>query len=181
MNSMMPKGMTMKIKNQNTLTRMEGGMMDGQEMLRQKDKNQTVRLDRQNKTYSVIPTGTGNTNAAAAAAKITKTNETAKILGYTCNKYVAEVTEGGRPSTQVFWTTTEIKDLDMKTLSSQRMGQGQGPSMFYDKIEGVPLKIEMGSPEGNMIMEITEMKRETLNGGDFTIPSDYKEVKMPGK
>ena len=179
MNSMMPTGMTMKIKNQNTLTRMDGGMADGQETLHQKDKNQTVRLDRKNKTFSVRPSGPGkgDASAAAAAAKITKTSETAKIIGYNCTKYTAEVTEGGHPSTQIFWTTTDIKDFDMKSLSSQRMGQGT--SLFYDKIEGVPLKIEMASPQGNMVMEVAEIKRETLNGDDFTIPADFKEVKMP--
>ena len=182
MNSMMPTGMTMRIKSQNTLTRMDGGMADGQEMLHQKDKNQTVRLDRKNKTYSVLPSGgkDGDASAAAAAAKITKTSETAKILGYNCTKYLAEVTEGGRPSTQIFWTTTDIKDFDMKSLASQRMGRGQN-ALFYDKIEGVPLKIEMASPQGNMVMEVAEIKRETLNANDFTIPSDFTEVKMPGR
>ncbi len=44
---MKPKGFTIKIKGGNRLTIMEGGM--AQEVLYQKDKDQSMRLDRQNK------------------------------------------------------------------------------------------------------------------------------------
>ena len=72
LNSMMPKGFTIKLKGGNTLTLMEGGMV--QEILHQKDKEQGVRLDRQNKTYSYLPTVQGNgsgTNAVTSKPKIT--------------------------------------------------------------------------------------------------------------
>lgn len=177
MNSMMPKGFTIKIKGGNRLTLMEGGM--AMEVLYQKDKDQSVRLDRQNKTYSVLA-GKGNANANPVTPKITKTGETAKILGYNCTKFLVELTEGGRPSTQSIWTTTEIKDFDLKSLAHQRMGQG-GQSMFYEGMEGVPLKMEISMKEGNMVMEAAEIKREGLNAADFTIPSDFKEVKMQGR
>jgi len=39
------------------------------------------------------------------------------------------------------------------------------------------LKIESTTKEGNMIMEVTEINKESLNAADFTIPADYKEVK----
>jgi hypothetical protein len=179
MNAMMPKGFTVKIKNQNTLTKMEGGMMDGQEVLHQKDKNQAIRIDRANKTYTILPSGAPDDSHPAPAVKVTKTVETAKILGYNCTKYIAEVSAGERPTTQVFWTTTDIKDFDLKSLAHQRMGQGA--SLFYEQIEGVPLKIEMSMPKGNMKMEATEIKRESIKAEDFIVPADYKEVKMPGK
>ena len=175
--SMMPQGFTIKIKGGNRLTIMEGGMMTG-EMLYQKDKDQTVRLDRPNKTYSVLPTGGGNTNGTPMTPKVTKTGETAKILGYNCTKYVVEITEGGRPSTQSIWTTTDIKDFDLKSLAKQRMGQGQ--SLFYEGMDGVPLKIQASTKEGNMVMEAIDMKRETLDASLFTVPADYKEVKFGG-
>ncbi len=176
-NSMMPKGMIMKIKGNNTLTKMDGGMMDGMEVLHMKDKNQSVRLDHTNKTYTVMQGGEGQGgNPNAAAAKVTKTSETAKILGYTATKYLAEYTEAGTAVTQAYWTTTDIKDMDMKSLQSQRVGQGGRP-MLPAGIDGVPLKIESSMKEGNMVMEVTEIKRESQNAADFTIPSDFKEVK----
>ena len=90
MNSMMPKGFTVKMKGGNTLTIMEGSM--AQEILHQKDKDQSVRLDRENKTYSVLPTysGSGNAKTPPVAPKVTKTAETAKILNYNCVKYLVE-------------------------------------------------------------------------------------------
>ena len=179
MNAMMPKGMTMRIKGGNTLTKMDGGMMDGYEVLHMKEKNQIVRLDRVNKTY--IPMPTGSNTSGGPSPVITKTRETATILGYTCTKYVGEVTERGTTMKEIFWTTTDIKDLDMKSLGSQRMGPGSRP-VLPDGVEGVPLKIEIATPEGNtMVMEVTEIKRESLNASDFTIPSDYKEGKMTGR
>ncbi|HRI79380.1 MAG TPA: DUF4412 domain-containing protein, partial [Cyclobacteriaceae bacterium] len=178
MGNMMPSGFTIKIKGGNRLTIMEGGMMAG-EMLYSKDKDQTVRLNRNDKTYSILPSGGGGPGGSPVTPKVTKTGETAKILGYNCVKYIVEITEGGRPSTQNIWTTTDIKDFDLKSLAKQRMGQGQ--SLFYEGMDGVPLKIEAASKEGNIVMEASELKRETLDASLFTIPSDYKEVKMNGR
>ncbi len=177
--SMIPKGMSMRIKGANTLTKIEGGMMDGMEMLHMADKDQSVRLDRTKKTYTILTSGGGPGGQSNAAPKLTKTTETAKILGYTCTKYLAEYVEAGTTRTETFWATTEIKDMDMKSLTKQRMGQG-GRTMLPAGIEGVPLKIESSMKEGNMTMEVTEIKRESQSASDFTIPSDYKEVKGMG-
>lgn len=180
MSSMMPSGYTIKIKGGNSLTVMEGGMMDGHEVLHQEDGNKSFSLDRNAKTYSVMQTGMGKEDKASMPqVKITKTSETAKILGYTCTKYLAETTMEGRPSTQIFWTTTDIKDIDFKKMASQRMGQG-GQPMYYDKLEGVPLKMEMSTPQGTMVMEVAEIKRGSISADEFKIPSDFKETKMPG-
>jgi hypothetical protein len=168
--SMMPKGMIIKIKDGNTLVTMDGGMMSG-DILHTKDKS--VHLDRENKTYSVLPGGE-NMQGQGKQPTLTKTNETMKIMGYNCTKYVSTMTEGDRTVTSNIWATTEIKDIDLKALAKQRMGRGQ--SMFNSNLEGVPLRIESMSKEGNMIMEVTDIKRESLNAADFTIPSDYKET-----
>ena len=171
MSSMLPKSLTIKIKDQNTLTKMEGGMMSNIEMLYLKNKNTTYKINREGKTYSVL---TGSDTMKLSNVKITKTSETAKILNYTCTKYVAESTLQGRPVQQIFWATTAIKDLDFRSMSRQRFGQGQ-QSMFYDKIEGVPLKIEMKSDQFGMTMEVTELKKQSLSASDFTVPKDYKQ------
>lgn len=97
-----------------------------------------------------------------------------KILGHNCTKYIVLMNEGDRTVTTNMWTTTEIKDIDMKAWAKQRTGRGQ--YMFYENVEGVPLRMESITKEGNMVMEVTEIKRESLNAADFTIPSDYKET-----
>ncbi len=173
MASMMPSGMLFKTKGGNALTIVEGGPMP-MEMLYLKEKDKMYRLDRKGKTYSEMGAG-GPPNMpqhAKPEVKVTKTNETATILKYTCTKYIATITEKGKTVNQIYWTTTEIKDFDMKSLMKQRMGRGE--PMIYEGIEGVPLKIEMNTPEAKVIIEVTEIKRETLNASDFSIPTDYK-------
>ena len=56
MSAMMPKGFTIMVKGQNTLTKMEGRPM-AMEILYLKDKDNAYHLDRQNKTYSAMMTG----------------------------------------------------------------------------------------------------------------------------
>lgn len=178
-NAMMGKGYTIKFKDGNSLMVMEGGMMDGTEILHQTDGNKTMQLDRKNKTYSVMPTGTGKDNSNGSQVKVTKTGETAKIAGYNCTKYVVELTVEGRPTTQMLWATTEIKDFDFKALAKQRMGR-DGQSMFYEQVDGVPLKVEMKMEQGNMTMEAAEIKRESLSADLFKIPAGFTETKFPG-
>ena len=177
MSSMMPTGMKIKIKGGNTLSAMEGGM--AMEILYLKDKDQSYNLNRPNKTYTILPSGGGAaaTTNEIAKPKITKTSETAKILNYTCTKYIVEVTEHGKPVTQILWSTTEIKDIDMKSIGKQRMSRGS-QTISYEGVDGVPLKIEMTTPEMTMVMEVTAIKKETLPSSDFSI-ADFKEVKNP--
>lgn len=174
-NSFMPTGFTLKIKDQNTLSKMEGGMMGNMELLYLNDKSTTYRLDRESKTYAVMSTTIADT-MKLSDVKITKTGETATILNYPCTKYVAESTIQGQPVQQIFWTTTAIKDLDMKSLANQRMGNSQ-QAMFYKKIDGVPLKIEIKQAQMGMIMEVTGLKKQSLPASDFSIPSDFKQTK----
>ena len=172
MSSMMPSGFLFKVKGENTLTIMEGGMMP-MEILHLKDRS--VRLDRKNKTFSEMPQGENPSGKSTAQVQVTKTNEKSTILNYNCTKYIAVVTDKGKTINQVYWTTTEIKDIDMKHLKKQRMSGGQ--PLLYEGIEGVPLKMEISMQEAKMVLEVMEIKKESLNSSDFTIPSDYKEVK----
>ena len=171
LSNMMPKGMIVKIKGNNSLVTMDGGMMAG-DFLHTPDKS--VHLDRANKTYSVMPSGNNQSQIEAMKPTVTKTSETMKIVGYNCTKYIVTMNEHGHTITTNMWTTTEIKDIDMKAMAKQRMGRGQ--SMFYEGVEGMPLRIESGTPQGQMIMEVTDFKREPLSASDFTIPSDFKET-----
>ncbi len=174
LSSMMPTGYIIKMKDQNTLMKMEGGMMSNIETLYLKNKKVTYQLDREKKTYKVLPY-VANDTTKLPDVKVTKTGETARILNYPCTKYIVETKSNGLAMQQFFWTTTEIKDLDMKSLARQRMGNDQ-QSFFYEKIEGVPLKIEIKQPQGAMIMEAVEFKKQSLPASDFSLPGDFKEV-----
>jgi len=168
--SYMPKSFVIKIKDQNALTHMEGGMMGNFDMLYLNSKNTTYKLNREAKTYSVM---SGADTMKVRDVKITKTSETTKILNYTCTKYIAETMVQGHTVQQIFWATTEIKGIDMKSLARQRMGNNQH-AMFYDKIDGVPLKIEVKQAQMGMTMEVVEIKKQALPASDFVVPKDYK-------
>ncbi|HRW98570.1 MAG TPA: DUF4412 domain-containing protein [Cyclobacteriaceae bacterium] len=172
MNDMMPKGMTVKVKNRNTLTKMDGGMLAG-EILYLNEKDVTYHIDRENKTYSVM--GKGDDSDREMKGKVTATSESAKIQGYNCKKYIVELEEGGKSITQTVWATTEIKGLDMNSFSNQGV-KGRKPT-FYREIDGVPLKMEMSMPEMDMTMEVTGIKKQSLSAGDFVVPPGFKEVK----
>jgi hypothetical protein len=175
MNSIMPTAFTVRIKGNNSIAQMEGGMMGGMEVLNLTEKKQSYSIDRGNKTYSVLPQGGTEASKTNPDVKITKTNETIKILNHTCTKTIVEITQNGKTMKNFYWTTTELKDLDMKSFAKQHVGRSQ--SMFYEGVEGVPLKMEVTMPEGSMIMEVTEIKKESLRSSLFELPADFKEVK----
>ncbi len=172
MDNMMPKSMEIHIKNSNSLTKTTGGAFDS-EILFLKDKETSYSIDRKNKTYSVLPQSPAS---KTEDYKVTKTTETSTVLGYKCLKYIVEMTERGQKMTNNVWATTEIKDLDPKQFSKIRIGQSQRAS-FMDKIEGVPLKMNMGMPQGQMTLEAVSLKKETQSPELFVLPAGFTEKK----
>lgn len=168
----MPTGLTFKVKDNNTLTVIEGGIADGIQTLYLGDKNQSYNIDRGTRTYTRSP---ARPIAKYENAEVTRTSEIRKILGYTCTRYVMEVTEGEETEWHIFWITTDIKGFEdpaLQTLIQNQLILRSG------KIEGVPLRMEIRSPMGNMITEITGLKREKLAATDFVVPAGFKEIKQ---
>lgn len=172
MNTMIPKKMIIKIKGDHMLSKMEGGM--DMEVLTVISKNLTYHLNRANKTYTVIPQTSPTPEDQAPKSKVTKTGETIKILGYTCTKYIVETTMGEHTIKQVYWTTPEIHGLTMKTFANQRMG---GNQMYFEGLEGVPMKVEGGTPQMKMVMEMSEITKGSVSDADVSLPADFTEVK----
>lgn len=172
-NSMFPKGMTIKIKNENVLSKFDGGMFS-QEILFVKAKNQSYTLDRESKTYSVMSQGEKKETNTNANVKVTKTTETKKILNYNCTKYLVETTSNGKTVVQHIWATTDIKDFDFKALNKQRITKDQ--PLFYENIDGVPLKMTMDMEGIKVDMEVTDISKASLTESDFSIPAGFKEV-----
>jgi hypothetical protein len=181
--SVLPKSFIIKTKGNSSLTRMEGGMTTT-ETLYQGDKKQTYILDRNAKTFTTLHTDSSVSSAVqrpdTLPHTIVKTSETMKIMNYTCTKYIVSIISRGDTINQAFWTSTEVKGLDMRNFSRQKMGNS-GQPMFYKGIDGVPLRIEMGTKQMNMIMEVSDIKKETYPLTDFTVPDDFKETKGFGK
>lgn len=179
-NSMMPTGMTLKTKGGNTLSVVAGGIADGIETLYQKGKAESYLINRANKTYSVIPNHEATETTPAPTITVKKTSETQKILTYTCVKTIVTVSQKGQTVTQIFWTTNEIKGLDLKSMANQNRGNGQ-QAMYYKELDGIPLKMEMTMPQGTMVMEVTEVKKETWPASDFEIPAGFAKTPLLGQ
>ena len=170
--NMFPKSMEIHIKNSNSLTKMIGGAFEN-ETLYLKEKETSYSIDRRNKTYTVLPQ---SNTSKSEEYKVTKTAETSSILGYKCIKYIVETTERGQKIVNNVWATTDIKDFDSKQFSKIRIGQTQRTS-FMDKIEGVPLKMNMNMPQGQMTIEVASLKKESLTSGMFSLPAGFSEKK----
>jgi len=179
LSSMMPKGYTAKFKNKNMLSVMEGGMMANTEFLYLSGEDKAYVINRSAKTYSPLATSPAeDKDKKDTDVKITKTGETMRILNYTCTKYIADVkSEKGTSMQQIFWATKDIPGIDYKAIAKQRMGNSS-QRMWYAEIDGVPLRVEMKIPQGNMTMEATEIKKQSLPASDFVIPTGFKETKL---
>jgi hypothetical protein len=178
MNGMMPRAISLKIKGNNSLSTIEGGMTAG-EVLTLGDKNLAYLIDRNSRTYTTV-----NQNAAAAAApagryKITKTSETTTILGYACTKTIVEETSGGGPAaTYTIWSTNGIAGANSKQFSQMKLTQA-GDASFMAAIEGVPLRLEIAALEMKATMEATAVKKESLADSLFVLPAGFTEQKLP--
>ena len=173
--SMTPSSFVVKTNGSSSLTKMEGGIM-AMEMLYMGDKQQAYTINRTAKTYSLLSASGTDRKRDSVQHKITKTNETMKILGYTCTKYIVDITTEHGTASQFFWTTNEIKGLDMKNMARHQMGNG-GQSFYYAGMDGVPLRVEMPNPKMTMVMEVTDIKKESLPATDFTLPDGFTETK----
>ncbi|MEJ1239574.1 DUF4412 domain-containing protein [Chryseolinea sp. T2] len=176
-NSIMPKGYTAKFKNKNMVSVMEGGMMSDMEVLYLAGEDKVYMINRSAKTYSPMASN-ATQEKKDVDVKVTKTSETTRILNYTCTKYIAEVkSEKGQTMQQIFWTTKDIPGIDFKSMAKQRLGNSN-QRMWYAEIDGVPLKLEMKMPQANMVMEATEIKKQSMPASDFAIPEGFKEKSL---
>jgi hypothetical protein len=53
-------------------------------------------------------------------------------------------------------------------------------SLYYKDLQGVPLKMEMTMPQGTMVMEVTEIKKQTLSGFRFSNTGRIYKTALPG-
>jgi hypothetical protein len=167
-----PTGMTLSAKNGMVLMEFDSIYPD-YKILLLSDTASKIVLDHKQKKYFQMParTGRGSTDSTAV---ITKTQETANILGYTCTKYVVTKNRAPFPITQEFWITEEIKGVNTKVLSSQAVAT---PVWLLARVPGVPLKMTSKSREGNVSMEATEVVKQIVDKTLFSIPQGYQKLR----
>ena len=77
----------------------------------------------------------------------------------------------------VYWMTTEIKGLDMKTMPTPGAGGNISQSPFHQDISGIPMLIEVTTPMFNMSIEAASVTRKKVSADAFVIPAGFKESK----
>lgn len=171
----LPESFTFKTKGQRSLVIVKGGPAAG-ETLTMADKALTYRLNREEKTYRKVSREPAE-NPSTQTYKITRTTETAKILGYTCTRCDVEPGNSTSPEkmTYAVWVTSEIKGLDPKKLHAITVAQGRGAN-FVGQLDGVPLKMEVHSAKANFTMEVTAITPGSLPAAQFELPADFTEA-----
>lgn len=168
-----PTSVVIKVKDENTITQISyGGIIN--EILYIKKKDQSYALDHLKKTYTKIATAAEGKIIQNKPPVVTKTSEATKILGYNCIKYVVNLTENGKRSSQEIWSTIEIEGLNSSQLGKYTMAKKT--KWFLESIEGFPLRLIQKTHDGVFSMEATEIIEEPQRERDFVIPIDYKEA-----
>lgn len=140
--------------------------MDGNDMSMIYDfaQDKMIMLNEKDKSAMIMPSRFGSAMAskqaeASASATVTKTGNTKKILGYTCEEYLIQ----DEKHKSNVWITTEIK-LDY-TKWSKAFGGQKGSASGSSEFDGQGMMMEMtsynkkGEAETHMIM--TDYKEET--------------------
>jgi len=175
--NLLPKSYTVKIKDGNSYTTIDGGAMAAMgDILYVKATDKTYFIKTASKTYSVSPK-----SAAASAStnnqtiKVVPTTETKKILTYNCTKYIVTITENGKTQTMNIWATKDLKQYSSQSFQTAGVGQNSHAAAFKD-IDGVPLRIEMTEQGQSVVLEVLELKNTPLSASDFVLPAGFKEV-----
>ena len=102
-----------------------------------------------------------NTIAAQGEPEIRYVEGNKEIAGYTCKK--AEVIMEGMDKPAIFYYTEEIAPIRMRGMESLNL-------------KGMPMEYEMATAGMEMVVSVSEMKREAISDESFSIPDGYTEM-----
>lgn len=175
LSAMLPSSIVMKLKGSNSLISIQGGIMDGNEILHIADKEETYTINHGAKTFTLMPK---QDLTSQQKPKVTKTDETQKILDYNCTKYIIETTTSeGKTVTANYWATTDLKGIDLKAIAKQQMGKDQ--SFVFPEVNGFPIRVETTLPNlGTLTIDTAEVKRGSVGNTEMQLPSGYTESKL---
>lgn len=170
--ALLPTGMTLRTKGGRTHLLVEGGAM-AMEVIGGGEPPQSILLDRTARTFSRIPLNPDLSETEKLATRVTKTDVSSKILGYTCTQYRFESAQDGKPINGLVWATEEIPGLSGDVLGQVRISKQNDDVMA--QIAGVPLKIELNTAEMNLRVEATAIRSAPVNEAIFAIPAGFTE------
>ncbi len=171
---LMPSAITMYLKDGNTMVSTKGGLAP-RDVLSLPAKGLAYVIDPATRTYSRLPANLAHGQGGTAQSfKVTRTGETAQVLGYTCTRY--EVVSGGfEDVTFSVWVTPEVKGIDQRQLAMLQVGGDQSAG-FLREINGVPLKMIVATPLGKIRLEVTAIKAEPVSPAKIAVPNGFTET-----
>lgn len=164
---MFPKVMTLYIKG--TKSKQEiNTVMGNQVSISDFNEKTVVQLfDISGQRYAVKQTSQDIEKKIAkeAPGKVTLTNETKVIAGYTCKKAIVTTTEDGEKTTiEVYYSP----DLGSKDFNFEN------PS--YKDIDGMMMEFLITTPQFNMKLTAAGVEAKVIDCKSFDIPEDYKII-----
>jgi hypothetical protein len=178
MEAYMPDSYIFSFKDNKTLLRINGGMLESimGKMLIDNITGTTYIINDAEKTVFKLGTveNPDDIDTTQTGPVITELDEKSQILGYSCKKYKILYNQGGNEYVQYVWATKEI-DIRLNAVENS----GIPGSMNFFGLDAFPLKIESKIAEGGieftMVLTATELESEKLDAKDFSIPDDYQE------
>jgi hypothetical protein len=68
---------------------------------------------------------------------------------------------------------------EMKTAQPSALANSGTNVPDFRDLPGVPVKIEMDTVRGHVVMTLISVKRDPIPNSEFSVPADYTEMKMP--
>lgn len=68
---------------------------------------------------------------------------------------------------------------EMKTAQPSALANSGTSIPDFRDLPGVPVKIEMDTVRGRVVMTLVAVKRDPIPNSEFSVPRDYTDVKMP--
>lgn len=171
----MPSSTTITIKGNNTKVVTTGGVMASMigDVVNKGDEKTSYFIQAANKTVYKVKNDELKSDKKddSDGPKVTKENSTAKILGYTCQKYKVETKSG----INYVWAT---KDIDIGNVEFRG-------KVSYKGVEGVVMKQEMNITDQGMTFIITmtmvSFDKKSISDSEFAIPAEYTvKEEVPG-
>ena len=68
---------------------------------------------------------------------------------------------------------------EMKTAQPSALANSGTNVPDFRDLPGVPVKIEMDTARGHVVMTLVSIKRDPIPDSEFSVPADYTDMKMP--
>ena len=170
--SVMPSGITLKIKGENVRVSMQGGIlagMFGDVVTHAPSQKQFFRND-VTQTVTYIADETTLKAASAGDFELIEGTDSRTILGYACKHYIVR-SEVDATTTMAFWVAPALTMVVPKTASNGPLVQ----SSLYG-LQGLALRSEVDQMGIKMVVEVKSIQLESLPDGLFELPKNYKII-----